>query len=114
MTAIETYPECLRRPDAGGHIQTRTNRTEARYRTRFSGMIRTLCKQKRWASADAHDLATDLGERAGRYEENSLKQYHGAIRQNLRDHWDAGSIAQDEIEEIDALLRAQRPAPRKK
>ncbi|MHA6730187.1 hypothetical protein [Devosia sp. A369] len=114
MTAIETYPECLRRPDAGGYVQTRTKRTEARYRTRFAGMIRTLCKQKRWASADAHDLATDLGERAGRYEENSLKQYHGAIRQNLRDHWDAGSIAQDEIEEIDALLRAQRPAPRKK
>lgn len=53
----------MRRPDAGGHVQTRPNRTEARYRTRFAGMIRTLCKQ-----------------------------YHGAIRQNLRDRWDDGSI----------------------
>ena len=114
MTTIETYPECLRRPDAGGRVQTRTKRTEARYRTRFAGMIRTLCKQKRWASADAHDLATDLGERAWLYEENSLKQYHGAIRQNLRDRWDEGSIAQGEIEEIDVLLRSQQPAPRKK
>lgn len=114
MTDIETYPECLRRPDAGGHVQTRTNRTEARYRTRFAGMIRTLCKQKRWASADARDLATDLGQRAGLYEENSLKQYHGAIRQNLRDRWDDGSITRSEIEEIDALLRSHVPATGKK
>ncbi|MHA6691237.1 hypothetical protein [Devosia sp. A449] len=113
MTAIETYPECLRRPDAGGYIQTRTDQTEARYRTRFAGMIRTLCKQKPRMAADAHSLATDLSERAWQYAANTLKQYHATIRQNLRDRWDDGSIIPDEIEEIDALLRAQQPAPRK-
>ena len=84
------------------------------YRKRFAGMIRTLRKKNRWMSADARDLAADLCKRAEQYEENSLKQYHGAIRQNLRDRWDDGSIAQEKIGEIDALLRSQVPAPCKK
>jgi len=85
----------------------------SRYRTRFTGMIRTLCRTKRWISADAHDLALDLRARGSVYSENSLKQYHCAIRQNLRDRWDAASVTQQEVEDIDALLRSQTPAPRK-
>lgn len=114
MTDFETYPKCLCRPDAGGNVQTRTTQTIARYRTRFASMIRTLCRQRRWMSADALDLAIDLGERAFRYTKNSLKQYHGAIRQNLRDRWVQGSITLKEIEDIDALLRSHRPARRYK
>jgi len=104
-------PACLRRPNAGGHVQTRTVRTEKRYRARFEGMIRTLCRKKRWTEADARDLADDLSERAFRYTRNTLAQYHAAIRQNLRDRIDRGSIALDEVTEIDAMLQAQKPAP---
>lgn len=114
MTDIETYPECLRRPHAGGHVQTRTKQTVARYRKRFAGMIRTLCKKNHWSSADACDLAIDLGERASEYTRNSLKQYHASIRQNLRDRWDEGSITLATVEHIDALLRTHQAAPGKK
>lgn len=113
MTATQPYPACLSRPDAGGHIQTRTAQTETRYRKRFAGMIRTLCKQHGKTAADAMDLAIDLSERAHRYTANTLKQYHGAIRQHLRDCYDDAGITLDEIEAVDALLRAHRPAPKK-
>lgn len=107
----DIYPACLRRPNAGGHVQTRTAKTERRYRTRFTGMIKTLCRKKRWAEADARDLADDLGERAYSYTRNTLAQYHAAIRQNLRDRLNEGSIRVDEVIEIDAILQAQNPSP---
>jgi integrase len=107
----DIYPACLRRPNAGGHVQTRTAKTEQRYRARFSGMIKTLCRQKHWTEADARDLADDLGERAFRYTRNTLAQYHAAIRQNLRDRLDQGSITLEEVNHIDALLQAQDAAP---
>lgn len=111
MPAIETYPECLRRPNAGGHIQSRTRKTEQSYRVRFDGMIRTLCLRNRWLAADAYDLAIAVGERANHYARNSLKQFHATIRQNLRDRWLAGSISVEEVVHIDSLLQSHRPAP---
>jgi integrase len=105
----DAYPECLRRPNAGGQVQTRTARTEKRYRARFAGMIKTLCREKHWAEADTRDLADDLGERAFRYTRNTLAQYHAAIRQNLRDRIDQGSITLDEVMVIDTILQAQQP-----
>jgi hypothetical protein len=113
LTVTETYPECLRRPDTGGHVQTRTPETEDRYRKRFAGMIRTLCRQKRLASADAMDLAVDLGDRSTHYTANSLKQLHAAIRQHLRDRWNDGSISHEEVKDIDAVLRSHRSAAAK-
>lgn len=41
MTDTDTYPPCLRRSDAGGHIQTRTAQTEDSYRKRYDGMTKT-------------------------------------------------------------------------
>jgi integrase len=114
MPSTDPLPDCLRRSDAGGHVQTRTAETEARYRVRFASMLKTLCRRHRWAEADAYDLAVDLGERASCYSRNSLKQFHAAIRQNLRDRWSEGSIEVDEVEHIDALLQTHTPAPRRK
>jgi len=108
----DIYPACLRRPNAGGHVQTRTATTERRYRARFDGMIKTLCREKHWTEADARDLADDLGERAFRYTRNTLAQYHAAIRQNLRDRLDQGSITPGEVVVIDAILQAQDPVSR--
>jgi integrase len=114
MPSTSPLPDCLRRGDAGGHVQTRTAETEARYRARFASMIKTLCRRHRWAEADAYDLAVDLGERASRYSGNSLKQFNAAIRQNLRDRWIEGTIDADEVERIDALLQTHTPASRRK
>ncbi len=111
MSVSEIYPECLRRPDAGGHVQSRIPKTEKDYRIRFEGMIRTLCKRNRWMAADAYDLAIAIGEKAGQYTGNTLKQYHAAIRQNLRDRWIDGSATLEEVDHIDGLLRTHRPAP---
>ena len=109
MSDQENYPECLRRPNLAGEVQTRKIKTETRYRTRFEGMIRTLCRSQRWSTADAYDLTISIGERSGTHKASTLRQYHASIRQNLRDRWDAGTIALAEIEEIDALLCAQNP-----
>lgn len=55
--------------------------------------------------------ALDVGSRATTYSANTLKQYHAAIRQHLRDSWENATISVAEIERIDALLRQQTPAP---
>lgn len=106
MTDIASYPECLRRTDAGGHVQTRTRQTEARYRKRYEGMAKT------WHRMDVvtpWELASDIGYRASGLSANALKQYHAAVRQHLRDLWDESAITLHEVERIDALLRQQTP-----
>jgi len=112
MTDIETYPECLRRPDAGGHLQTRTAQTEKRYRARYEGMAKTWCRRHRTDVVTPCELATDIGYRAPGLQENALKQYHASVRQHLRDLWDEGAIDCEEIERIDTLLRQQTPMPK--
>lgn len=112
MTESETYPECLRRPDAGGHVQTRTTQTEKRYRKRYDGMARTLCRRHRTDAVTPFEMAADLGYRASGLSENGLKQYHAVIRQHLRDLWDERNIALTEIARIDAMLRQQTPMPK--
>lgn len=112
MTESETYPECLRRPDAGGHVQTRTTQTEKRYRKRYGGMARTLCRRQRTDAITPFEMAADLGYRASGLSENALKQYHAVIRQHLRDLWDEGEIGLAAIERIDAMLRQQTPIPK--
>lgn len=109
MTDIETYPECLRRTDAGGHVQTRTRRTEARYRNRYEGMAKTWRRKYGRDVVAPAQLATDIGYRASGLSHNALKQYHAVIRQHLRDLWDESAITHNEIERIDALLRQQTP-----
>ena len=109
MSKEPNYPECLRRPNFAGEVQTRRTSTEERYRTRYEGMIRNLCRSQRWRTADAYDLANSIGERSATYKASTLRQYHASIRQNLRDRWDAATIAFAEIKEIDALLCAQDP-----
>lgn len=109
MTDIASYPECLRRADAGGHVQTRTTGTETRYRKRYTGMAKTWCRRHRVDMVTPFELATDIGYRAPGLSQNTLKQYHAAIRQHLRDLWDDGAIGFDQVERIDALLRQQAP-----
>lgn len=109
MTEIANYPECLRRPDAGGHVQTRTTQTEARYRKRYKGLAKTWCRRHEVDSVTPFEVATDVGYRASGLTRNALKQYHAAIRQHLRDQWDEGSIGFAQVERIDALLRQQAP-----
>jgi len=112
VTESETYPECLRRPDAGGHVQTRTTQTERRYRKRYDGMARTLCRRHRTDAVTPFEMAADLGYRASGLSQNGLKQYHAVIRQHLRDLWDERKIALTEIARIDAMLRQQTPMPK--
>lgn len=112
MTESEAYPECLRRPDAGGLVQTRTAKTEKDYRERYNGMARTWCRRHRTDAVTPFEMATDLGYRASGLSENGLKQYHAVIRQHLRDLWDEAQIALTEIERIDAMLRQQTPMPK--
>lgn len=112
MTEIETYPECLRCPDAGGHLQTRTRKTEAGYRERYEGMAKTWCRQHRMDVVTPFELAIDIGYRASKLSENALKQYHATVRQHLRDLWDEGAITDNEVERVDALLRQQTPMPK--
>lgn len=112
MTEIETYPECLRRPDAGGHLQTRTRQTEAGYRERYEGMAKTWCHRHRLDVVTPFELATDIGYRASKLSENALKQYHATVRQHLRDLWDEGAITLGEVERVDALLCQQTPMPK--
>lgn len=112
MTDIASYPECLRRADAGGHVQTRTKHTETRYRKRYTGMAKTWCRRHRVDMVTPFELATDIGCRASGLSENALKQYHATVRQHLRDLWDDGAIALGEVERIDALLRQQTPMPK--
>lgn len=109
MTENETYPECLRRADAGGHVQTRTRQTEARYRKRYEGMAKTWRRKQRMDVVTPLELAVDVGYRALGLSANTLKQYHAAIRQHLRDLWDDDAIEIDQVERIDALLRQQMP-----
>ncbi|MBF0678461.1 MAG: hypothetical protein IR164_05940 [Devosia sp.] len=109
MTETSSYPECLRRADAGGHVQTRTTQTETRYRKRYEGMAKTWCQRHRVDMVTPFELATDIGYRASGLTRNALKQYHAAIRQHLRDLWDDGAIGFDQVERIDALLRQQAP-----
>ncbi len=109
MTETSSYPECLRRADAGGHVQTRTKQTETRYRKRYVGMAKTWRHQHRADTVTPFELATDIGYRASGLSRNALKQYHAAIRQHLRDLWDDGAVTLGRIERIDALLRQQAP-----
>lgn len=92
-------------------MQTRQRKTEAGYRKRYTGMIRTLCRRQKVVSVNVEDLAAEVGRRASRLTPNSLKQYHAVLRQQLRDLWDQGAIAEEEVERIDAMLRMQRPMP---
>lgn len=112
MDESETYPECLRRPDAGGHVQTRTTKTEKRYRKRYDGMARTWCCRHQTAVVTPFELTVDIGYRAFGLRMNTLKQYHAVIRQHLRDLWDEQKIALTEIERIDTMLRQQTPMPK--
>ena len=112
MPDASSYPDCLRRGDTGGHIQTRTVQTEHRYRERYEGLARTWCRQHGQDVVTPLELATDLGYRAASFSANSLRQYHAVIRQHIRDLWDDGAIKLDEIERIDGRLRLQMPAPR--
>lgn len=112
MPDEKMYPACLRRSDAGGHIQTRTAKTVAAYRSRYEGMARTWCRKHREDLVTPLQLATDVAYRAATCRANTLKQYHAAIRQHLRDMWDNSTIPFDQIERIDALLRAQAPTPK--
>jgi hypothetical protein len=112
MTDNDTYPPCLRRTDAGGHVQTRTTQTDDGYRKRYDGMARTWCRTHGQDVVTPFDLATDLGYRASGLSENALKQYHAVMRQHLRDLWDDGAISLGLIERIDALLRQQTPLPK--
>lgn len=112
MTEIETYPECLRRPDAGGHLQTRTRKTEAGYRARYEGMAKTWRHRHRMDVVTPFELATDIGYRASGLSENALKQYHATVRQHLRDLWDEDAITHSEVERVDAVLRQQTPMPK--
>ncbi|WP_193335407.1 hypothetical protein [Devosia beringensis] len=109
MYESASYPACLRRPDAGGWVQTRVAKTEAAYRKRYVGMAKTWCKKHGLNVVSALDLAADLGGYANGLRKSSLKQYHAAFRQHLRDQWDDGAIELDMIERIDALLREQIP-----
>lgn len=109
MTDTNNYPQCLRRPDAGGRVQTRASRTEVGYRERYQGMAVTWCRLHRVDMVTPSELATDIGYRASRLSENALRQYHAVIRQHLRDLWDNGAVALGEVERIDALLRQQSP-----
>jgi hypothetical protein len=112
MTDIDIYPPCLRRADAGGHVQTRTPQTEDGYRKRYDGMAKTWCREHGMDVVTPFELASDLGHRASGLSENALKQYHAAIRQHLRDLWDEGAIKLELVERIDALLRQQTPLPK--
>lgn len=112
MTDIDTYPECLRRPDAGGHLQTRTTKTETHYRKRYQGMAKTWRRRHRVDMVTPFEMATEIGYRAPGLSRNTLKQYHAAIRQHLRDLWDGGAIRFDQVERIDAMLRQQAPMPK--
>lgn len=114
MTDIDTYPECLRRADAGGHVQTRTAQTEKRYRKRYEGMAKTWCRRHQADVVTPFELAIDVGYRASGLSANSLKQYHAVIRQHLRDRWDEAAISCGEVERIDALLRQQVPKTKAK
>lgn len=112
MTETSSYPECLRRPDAGGHVQTRTTKTETRYRKRYQGMAKTWRRRHRVDVVTPFELATDIGYRSSGLSRNTLKQYHAAIRQHLRDLWDECAIRFDQVARIDALLRQQAPMPK--
>ncbi|MBE7733258.1 hypothetical protein [Devosia faecipullorum] len=109
MTKDENYPECLRRGDAGGHVQTRTAQTEKRYRKRYEGMAKTWCRQHRMDEVTPFELAQDIGYRSSDLSANALRQYHAAIRQCLRDLWNEGTITLGEVERVDALFRQQTP-----
>jgi integrase len=109
MTDISHYPGCLQRPDAGGHIQTRSTQSEHGYRERYLGMTKTLCRKLGMDVVSVADLAIDIGHRASRLKPNALKMYHACVRQHLRDLWDEDSITLEEIERIDTLMRDQVP-----
>lgn len=112
MGDISHYPECLRRGDAGGQVQTRTQQSEMRYRKRYVGMARTLSRQLGVDMVTPADMAADLGHRASRLKASALKQYSACIRQHLRDLWDEEAISLAEVERIDAILRKQHPMAR--
>jgi len=109
MTDISHYPECLRRPDAGGHVQTRSTQSEHGYRERYLGMTKTLCRKLSMDVVSVADVAIDIGHRASRLKPNALKMYHACVRQHLRDRWDEDRITLEEIERIDTLMRDQVP-----
>lgn len=115
MIDIETYPECLCRGDASGHVQTRTAETEQSYRDRYDGMARSWCrKHGEWLLSPTElvaEVVIDLDRRSATYRKASLKLYHAAIRQHLRDLWNEDAIGLKQIERLDALMRDQKPAP---
>lgn len=108
MSRPSEYPPCLCRPDASGHVQSRSAHTEARYRTRYAGMERTYCRRHGVDIVECYDLAAEVGHKSKNLSDDAITQYGSAIRQHLRDLWDDGGIGIEEIERIDALLREQK------
>lgn len=104
------YPECLMRDGAGGLLQSRTEATETAYRARYNGTVRAHCRKTRWTWASVADVIEDLEARAYRYRPASLRQIHAAIRQRLRDEWDADLITEGDVTQAHDALVAQYEA----
>lgn len=112
MTVSRPYPECLRRPDRGGRVQTRSPETEDSYRIRYDGMARRLGARAQCPMASVDDVITDVVARAPRLSEQSFRQYRCAILQHLRDAWDEGKISPERVEALEARLRLPDKADR--
>jgi hypothetical protein len=116
MANIGTYPPGLCRGNARGQVQTRTAQTEQAYRDRYQGLAKAWSRRfDEWQLNPAElvlAVATDLSRRAATYEKSSLKLYHAAIRQHLRDLFDEDLISTEQIERIDGLM-LRKPEPDK-
>ena len=108
MPLHRDYPACLRRSDAGGHVQTRTADTVEKYRRRIAGIARRSRLQDAGVplcpADEAAAIVREIGRRSLTLRPAALRQYHAAVRQHLRDLFDATAISSERIEELDALL----------
>ncbi|MEH2506568.1 hypothetical protein V1290_005379 [Bradyrhizobium sp. AZCC 1578] len=94
-----TFPKCLQRPDLGGTVRVRSSQTEAAYRIRYAGWMKTLSGSL-GISANVVDVIDDLRERALSLKPNSYYLYRATVLQQLRDRFAAGDLTEQQVERL--------------
>lgn len=116
-TGTRQYPACLERPDLGGRVRVRTQKTEAEYRKRYHTLPH---RAARFYSAAGSPMEAPVAEvaRVARWlvsiastlRPSAYRQYRASVNQHLRDLWDMRSITLTQVESIAASMLLTREA----